>query len=623
MDDKRLNENGEQPNEEMNQNEQPVQNEQPSESSGSGWVFSDKNVSGSEQEETQRAGGVFHKEESASGEQPNEEGWYHSGPKKQQENTSGYNSRYSYGDNGAQRDAAEPHIDPKESESYKWNYEDYKAEPKHTSSKNKKNKGLRVFTIIMCAILCAGVISLAGYGTYALISDQRAPQTEEVPSAEAESQPGTQLTLNNKPDSTGSEAVNLSEGQLTITDRYNKVLPSTVGIVGYIQSQQSIFGGEQSQGSGIILSADGYIVTNAHVVSGATSIKVVLNDNSEYNATVVGSDEKTDLAVLKIDATGLTPAEFGNSDQMQIGEQVIAIGNPGGLELAGTLTVGYVSAVNRPITTTGGSTIDCIQTDAAINPGNSGGALVNTRGELVGINTLIKSQTGSYVGYSFAIPESIVRKVVVDLKEFGVVQRALLGVQFRVVDQDFLDTEGKELGIKDLGGAYVAAVVEGGAASEAGIRKGDVILDIDGVKIVEPSTLQEQIAKRRPNDTVKLSVKRDGKVKQFDVTLRNKAGKTELVTKEDVDVVDALGGKFADAGAKLCRELDIKGGVQVVGIKADGILARARVKQGFVITHINDRPVYSLSDMERMTDKVRSIDGIYPNGRAASYVLVE
>ena len=258
-----------------------------------------------------------------------------------------------------------------------------------------------------------------------------------------------------------------------------------------------------------------------------------------------------------------------------------------------------------------------------MNPGNSGGALVNTHGELVGINTLIKSQTGSYVGYSFAIPESIVKKVVMDLKEFGVVQRALLGIQFRVVDQDFLDEEGKELGIKELGGAYVAGVIEGGSASEAGIRKGDIILDIDGVKVTDPSTLQEQVAKRRPNDTVKLSVKRDGKVKQFDVTLRNKAGKTELVTKEDVDVVEALGGKFADAGAKLCRELDIKGGVQVVGIKADGILARARVKQGFVITHINDRPVYSLNDMQRMTEKVTAIDGVYPNGRSASYTLVE
>ena len=380
---------------------------------------------------------------------------------------------------------------------------------------------------------------------------------------------------------------------------------------------------QRAGGSGVIISEDGYIVTNNHVVDGASKLKVKLNDGRSFDAKLIGKDSATDLALLKVEGKELPTLAFGSSDALRLGEWVLAIGSP--FDLQSTITAGIVSAKARQL---GAIPNDFriesfIQTDAAVNPGNSGGALVNTHGELVGINTLIKSQTGSYVGYSFAIPESIVRKVVVDLKEFGVVQRALLGVQFRVVDQDFLDTEGKELGIKDLGGAYVAAVVEGGAASEAGIRKGDVILDIDGVKIVEPSTLQEQIAKRRPNDTVKLSVKRDGKVKQFDVTLRNKAGKTELVTKEDVDVVDALGGKFADAGAKLCRELDIKGGVQVVGIKADGILARARVKQGFVITHINDRPVYSLSDMERLTDKVRSIDGIYPNGRAASYVLVE
>ena len=258
-----------------------------------------------------------------------------------------------------------------------------------------------------------------------------------------------------------------------------------------------------------------------------------------------------------------------------------------------------------------------------MNPGNSGGALVNTHGELVGINTLIKSQTGSYIGYSFAIPESIVRKVVVDLKEYGVVQRAMLGIMFRPVDQDFIDSEGEELGIKEIGGVYVAGVTEGGSASEAGIRKGDVIVEIDGLKINDAATLQEQIARHRPNDKVKLSVKRDGDVKQIDVTLRNKAGKTELITKEDVDVVEALGGKFADAGTKLCRELDIRGGVQVVGVKQGGILSRARVKEGFVITHINDAPVYSLSDMERMTEKIRSIDGIYPNGRSASYMLVE
>ena len=380
---------------------------------------------------------------------------------------------------------------------------------------------------------------------------------------------------------------------------------------------------QRAGGSSVIISEDGYIVTNNHVVDGASKLKVKLNDGRSFDAKLIGKDSATDLALLKVEGKELPTLAFGSSDALRLGEWVLAIGSP--FDLQSTITAGIVSAKARQL---GAIPNDFriesfIQTDAAVNPGNSGGALVNTHGELVGINTLIKSQTGSYVGYSFAIPESIVRKVVVDLKEFGVVQRALLGVQFRVVDQDFLDTEGKELGIKDLGGAYVAAVVEGGAASEAGIRKGDVILDIDGVKIVEPSTLQEQIAKRRPNDTVKLSVKRDGKVKQFDVTLRNKAGKTELVTKEDVDVVDALGGKFADAGAKLCRELDIKGGVQVVGIKADGILARARVKQGFVITHINDRPVYSLSDMQRMTEKVRSIDGVYPNGRSASYTLVE
>ena len=380
---------------------------------------------------------------------------------------------------------------------------------------------------------------------------------------------------------------------------------------------------QRAGGSGVIISEDGYIVTNNHVVDGASKLKVKLNDGRTFDAKLIGTDSATDLALLKVEAKDLPTLPFGSSDALRLGEWVLAIGSP--FDLQSTITAGIVSAKARQL---GAIPNDFriesfIQTDAAVNPGNSGGALVNTHGELVGINTLIKSQTGSYVGYSFAIPETIVRKVVVDLKEFGVVQRALLGIQFRVVDQDFLDAEGEELGIKELGGAYVASVVEGGAASEAGIRKGDVILAIDGVKITEPSTLQEQIARHRPNDTVKLSVKRDGEVKQFEVTLRNKAGKTELMTKEDVDVVEALGGKFADAGTKLCRELEIKGGVQVVGIKADGILARARVKQGFVITHINDRPVYSLSDMQRMTEKVRSIDGIYPNGRSASYMLVE
>ena len=377
-------------------------------------------------------------------------------------------------------------------------------------------------------------------------------------------------------------------------------------------------------GSGVIISKDGYVVTNNHVVDGATKLRVKLNDGRTFDAKLIGKDSATDVALLKIDGDDDLPTlPFGSSDALRLGEWVLAIGSP--FDLQSTITAGIVSAKARNL---GAIPNDFriesfIQTDAAVNPGNSGGALVNTRGELVGINTLIKSQTGSYIGYSFAIPESIVRKVVVDLKEYGVVQRAMLGIMFRPVDQDFLDSEGKELGIKELGGIYVASVVEGGSASEAGIRKGDIILSIDGVKVNDSATVQELIARRRPNDKVKISVKRDGDVKQIDVTLRNKAGKTELITKEDVDVVEALGGKFADAGTKLCRELDIRGGVQVVGVKSDGILARARVKQGFVITHINDRPVYAVSDLERMTEKVRSIDGIYPNGRSASYMLVE
>lgn len=398
---------------------------------------------------------------------------------------------------------------------------------------------------------------------------------------------------------------------------------------GIPQEYQRRGGGEpryqerRAGGSGVIISEDGYIVTNNHVVDGATKLRVKMNDGRSFDAKLIGKDSATDLALLKIEAEKLPTLPFGSSDALRLGEWVLAIGSP--FDLQSTITAGIVSAKARNLGAIPNdfSIESFIQTDAAVNPGNSGGALVNTHGELVGINTLIKSQTGSYVGYSFAIPESIVRKVVVDLKESGVVQRALLGIMFRPVDQDFIDTEGKDLGITEIGGVYVAGVTEGGAASEAGIRKGDVILSLDGVKLDGTASLQEQIARRRPNDKVKLTVKRDGKVKQFEVTLRNKAGKAELLTREDVDVVEVLGGKFADAGAKLCRELDIRGGVQVVGIKSDGILARARVKQGFVITHINDKPVYSVADMQRLTEKVRSIDGIYPNGRAASYMLVE
>lgn len=379
-------------------------------------------------------------------------------------------------------------------------------------------------------------------------------------------------------------------------------------------------------GSGVIISEDGYIVTNNHVVDGATKLRVKLNDGRTYDAELIGKDSATDIALLKIDEQGLPTLPFGSSDNLRLGEWVLAIGSP--YNLQSTITAGIVSAKARSLGALSNDPNDFsiesfIQTDAAVNPGNSGGALVNTRGELVGINTLIQSQTGSYIGYSFAVPEAIVKKVVVDLKQYGVVQRALLGIGFQVIDQNFIDHMGEETGIKEIGGIYVGSVEEGGAASEAGIRKGDIITHIDGIAVNDAATLRERIARHSPNDKVKISAKRGSNVKLFEVTLRNKAGKTELLTKEDIDVSETLGGKFVDASEKLCRELDIRGGVQVTGIKADGLLARARVKEGFVITHINNRSVYSVSDLQKLTGKIRSIDGIYPNGRAASYMVVE
>lgn len=377
-------------------------------------------------------------------------------------------------------------------------------------------------------------------------------------------------------------------------------------------------------GSGVIITEDGYIVTNNHVIENATKVKVKLNDGRTFDAEIVGTDPTTDVALLKVDAKKLPFLKFGSSDALRLGEWVLAIGSP--FDLQSTITAGIVSAKARNLGAIPSqySIESFIQTDAAVNPGNSGGALVNTAGELVGINTLIQSQTGSYIGYSFAVPSSIVQKVVMDLKEYGVVQRALLGVQYQEINNDFVEQMGKELGITEIGGAYVAEVSKDGAAEAAGIRKGDIILSIDGVAIDSSARLSEIIGKHRPNDKVKISIKRDGKVKQIEVTLRNRAGKTEPVSKDEVVLAGALGGDFAEVSAKMARQLGIEGGVRVTAVKEGGFLAKARVRPGFIITHINEKPISSVADLERMGEKVTSVDGIYPStGRAASYSLVE
>ena len=249
--------------------------------------------------------------------------------------------------------------------------------------------------------------------------------------------------------------------------------------------------------------------------------------------------------------------------------------------------------------------------------------MVNTRGELVGINTIIKTSTGSYVGYSFAVPETIVRKVVVDLKESGVVQRAVLGISYRAVDQKFIDQEGEHTGIDKIGGIYVASVVEDGAASKAGIRKGDVITKVNGTEVNDSAIFLEQIGKRRPGDNIDIELRRGQKIITTSATLQNRAGETSLLGKESVDVAKALGAKLKNAPRELCERLDIRGGVQVTSVISGGVLERCRVKEGYIITHINDRPITSLDDINRLTKQISSIDGIYPNGRASSYMLVE
>lgn len=277
-----------------------------------------------------------------------------------------------------------------------------------------------------------------------------------------------------------------------------------------------------SSGSGVIVSEDGYIVTNNHVIDGASELKVILNDKRSYSAKVVSQDPSTDIALLKIEESGLHWLPFGDSDRLQLGEWVLAIGNP--FNLTSTVTAGIVSAKARNLYVNNSDfrIESFIQTDAAVNPGNSGGALLNTRGEIVGINTVIKSPTGSYAGYSFAVPASIVSKIVDDMIKYGSVQRGVLGVSMMEINDEFVQKYGRKYGIERVEGVLIMGVAENSAADDAGIQPGDLIMSIDSIQTNSPSMAQEIIAQRRPDDKIKISIKRGGQVKHFEVVLRNK-----------------------------------------------------------------------------------------------------
>ena len=376
-------------------------------------------------------------------------------------------------------------------------------------------------------------------------------------------------------------------------------------------------------GSGVIISADGYIVTNNHVVDGADELTVTLNENSkEYSARIIGADKTTDLALIKIDAKDLPAIAIANSDDVKVGEWVLAVGNPLGLN--NTVTAGIVSAKARQM---GGEGVtSMIQTDAAINQGNSGGALVNTNGALIGINAMLASPNGSNIGYGFAIPTSIMNKVVADLKQYGNVQRALIGIQGTDVN-DYVDREkdkGNDVDLGTMEGIYIAKVVDEGAASEAGLKEGDVITHIDGQKIKSFGELQNIIAQKRPGDKITINYLRDKKKQSATLTLKNEQGNTKVVKNADIDV---LGGQFRALTSQQKEQLNIGYGLEVLKVNG-GKLKDAGVPKGFIIQRINDKSVKSIEDLqdivkEASTSKepVLYIQGIYPTGKKGYFAV--
>ncbi len=378
----------------------------------------------------------------------------------------------------------------------------------------------------------------------------------------------------------------------------------------------------KAAGSGVIISEDGYIVTNNHVVDGADELTVTLNDNKEYSARIIGADATTDLALIKIDGKQLPAIQIANSDNVKVGEWVLAVGNPMGLN--NTVTAGIVSAKARSMNT--GGVTSMIQTDAAINSGNSGGALVNTRGELIGINAMIYSQTGTNIGYGFAIPTTIMNKVVADIKQYGHVQRAMIGIKGSDVNV-YVDNEKEKGNTVDLGtmeGIYVAEVVEDGAAAEAGLQKGDVITHIDGQKIKSFGELQNVIAQKRPGDKITISYLRDKKKKEMTLTLKNEQGNTKVVKNADIDV---LGGQFRALSNQQKEQLNVSYGLEVLKVNG-GKLKEAGVPKGFIIQRINDKSVKSIEDLqdivkEASTSKepVLYIQGIYPTGKKGYFAV--
>jgi Do/DeqQ family serine protease len=428
----------------------------------------------------------------------------------------------------------------------------------------------------------------------------------------------------------------LSSEVLSFTEAAERTVNSVVHVKTAIETRGAIartpfefFFGNPSQslprlqmasGSGVIISRDGYIVTNNHVVNNAETIQISLNDGKEYKAVVVGTDPTTDIALVKIDVENAPFLTFSNSDEVRLGEWVLAVGNP--FNLTSTVTAGIISAKGRSLGIIDDqSAIESfLQTDAVVNPGNSGGALVNTRGDLIGINTAISTHTGSFEGYSFAVPSNIVKKVVEDLLEFGTVQRAFIGVNI----SDITPKIAAELDLSQSQGVYVGGVTNNGAAQEAGIETGDIIVGVNGTPITKSSELQEMIGRKRPGDEVQLQVVRDSKKKAFAVTLKNINGTTNVV-KREAAFSTRLGAQFSEISSKVKSRYGITYGLEVDAL-GSGIFAEQGIPQGFVLTHINRQKISSEKDIDEAVKGLSKgdpvvIQGFLPNGRSKYYAF--
>lgn len=476
----------------------------------------------------------------------------------------------------------------------------------------------QLFKFFLVAIL-GGIVSLGLYSTF-IKSDLKLSSSGEKP----------QIQFTNY---TSSPSVPLES--IDFVAAAQRTVNAVVHVTTTFQSQKyynpwsQIFGGEKyysqeqkASGSGVIISGDGYIVTNNHVIDNAASIEISTNDNRIYSATLIGADPATDLALLKIDETDLPAITFGDSDNLQVGEWVLAVGNP--FNLTSTVTAGIVSAKARNINILHYNPTDeifplesFIQTDAAVNPGNSGGALVNGRGELVGINTAIASRTGSYSGYSFAVPISIVQKVTADLLEFGLVQRAYIGVNISNIDQALA----KEKDLKTREGAYVRGLLPDGAAADAGIQEGDIITKVQGFGVNNVTQLQEQIGKYRPGDKIEVLVIRKNNIKEFNVVLRDRYGNKELKKRDKEEVNMIFGAKMETLSAGEKDKLKTANGVKITKLES-GKLKNAGLSEGFVITQIDKQPVNTPEDVNRILSSKRGgvlVEGLHPDGTPDYY----